>query len=646
MPSSERETGELEQRVAALETSVRALAEEVRLLREGGAIHEQRSPLPLPPRATLPAQRSPRPVAGGAGEHGIPWLPAQIDFESLIGRYGTLVLSTVSALAAVGLFLNWAIEKGYLGPQQRLGLGLITAAGLAVAGIRLRRTERSFGASVLGLSLAVTLVCAWGAGPALGLVPDWAAFLLAALTSVALAVFAHAEEDEPLWSVGFSGAAIAPFLTANGRSDLVLLAAYGVAVLSGAGYAMNARRWQVAGRLFLLVALLYTAALATGFEKDGGPLLAMAFPLVGALVGVVPWSQGWARRERMRALGVLSALAAVRSGFGTQHPLENATLALVIAGAGMLWLVFVDRCHAVHEPVPIPHRRLHEGDWLDAAVLPLAYALSALAALDASARNSGWAMVAAAVVLFLSVMRWPAGSLRDAAVFAAFISALIAELLILEGRASAFVASLALLSAAAFAANRVWRSGSWTTLGLIGLAIAFLSSFAHLTNRPAYAYVPFLTEQSGIATIVLACLAFSTRLAHGNAPLQRALTGGTLAWAFVWVHQELAFAFNPTAAMLLRVTYYAVTAVAAVGVGRARRIPLLRHAGLALAIIAAGTALYGARDLEAIGARIGAALVSAAFLMAIAYWYRRRGGPPSALGPRLSAIQDQGIAER
>ena len=632
MPSPERDTEELQRRVASLEASVRALTEEVQQLRMGRTTASR----PAAPPSPAPVPQAAR----TRDDPGLPWLPAQIDFESLIGRYGTLVLSTVSALAAVGLFLNWAIEKGFLGPQQRLGLGLITAVGLAVAGLRLRRTERSFGASVLGLSLAVTLVCAWGAGPALGLVPDWAAFLLAAVTSVALAVFAHAEEDEPLWSVGFSGAAIAPFITANGRSDLVMLAAYGVAVMACAGYAMNARRWIVAARLFLLVALLYTAALATGFEKDGGPLLAMGFPLVTALLGVMPWSTGWARRERLRALGALSALSAVRSGFGTQHPLEDVVVGGLIAGAGVVWLLLVDRSHVVREPLPPEHRRLHEGDWLDAAVLPLAFALATLAVIDASARNSGWVMAAAAAVLFITVMRWPVGSLRDAAVFASFISALIAELLILQERGSAFVASLAILSTVGFAANRAWRSGSWTTLGLIGFTIAFLMSFTYLTERPSYAYPPFLTEQSGIAAVVLLCLAASARLAAGNAQLERVLVGGALSWAFLWVHQEIAFAFNPTAAMLLRVTYYAVTAVAAVGVGRARHIALLRHVGLGLAIVAAGAALYGARDLDAIGARIGAALVAAAFLMAIAYWYRRRGGMTSALGTRLTAARE------
>jgi hypothetical protein len=553
-----------------------------------------------------------------------------VDVESLVGRYGTLVLATISALAAVGLFLNWAMNKGYLGPQQRLALGLITAAALAVAGLRMRRRERSFGDSILGLSLAITLVCAWGAGPALNLVPSWGAFLLAAIVSIVLAFFAHAEHDEPLWCVGFSGAAIAPFVTSNGRADLALLAAYGVAVLVAAGYAMNARRWVVAGRLFLLAATVYTAALATGFERDFGPLLAIAFPLAVAVAGVIPWTGGWARRERLRALGVVTALAAIRTGLGTNHPIDDASVASAIGIAGLVWLVMLERTHAVRENVPAGARYLHEGDWLDAAVLPLAFALASLAAFDASAVDSGLAMAAASGLLLMTVARFPHGSLRDAAVFATVISALIALLLLLRDQGPQLIGAVALMCVVCFAANRVWRSGSWTTLALIGIAWAMIASLQELVGRTAYDYVPFATQPSGIALTTLAATVGSMALAVGDPRLKRWLLAGAIVWAFVWVHQELAFAFNETAATLLRVAYYAGSAVAAVGIGRSRRVATLRHVGLGLALLAAGTALYGARGLDAVAARIVAHAVAAVFLMAIAYWYRRPGGTTHA----------------
>jgi hypothetical protein len=596
-------------RIDALERRIAVL--EARL----GVRDDRREADVQPPPA--PEQRS-----------ALPWpLGGDVDFESLIGRYGTLVLATISALAAVGLFLGWAIDKGLLGPSQRIGLGLLAAAALAVGGLRLRRTERSFGASLLGLSLAIVHVCAWGAGPSLGLVEPWVAFALAAATSIALAVFAHTEDDEPLWSVGFSGAAIAPFVTASGKNDLLLLAAYGVAVLASAGYAMGARRWTVAGRLFLVAAAAYTLALATGFERQGGPLLAIAFPLAVALLGVLPWIDGWARRERLRAMGALATMAALRSGFGMDMPFDRPTVTAMIAGAAVLWLVIVDRTHAVtgQPESGMLSRRLHEGDWLDAGVLPLGFVMACVTALDAGAPGSGRFMAGAGVVLLATVMRHREGSLRDAAVFAAVLCALVAAILLLRGKSLEFTAAVAVMSAACFVANRAWPSVSWTTMGLAGFAWAALSSITQLTRRPSYAYQPFATSESFVALIVFASILAAWRLAPDRRTKQ-ALAGGTLVWPFAWVHQELAFAFNQTISTLLLVTYYAAASVAAVALGRAKRIPLLRHTGLGLAVVAAGTALYGARHLDAVGARIAADLVAAVFLLAIAYWYRRPGG--------------------
>lgn len=625
MPDDPRESAEsLERRVAQLESSVRALASELEHLRaERGATAQSMSGQA---RVSAPAAPAP-PTAHAPTPAHTPWLPQQIDFESLIGRYGTLVLATVSALAAIGLFLNWAIEKGWLGPPQRIGLGLLTAAALAVAGLRLRQRERSFGATLLGLSLAVTHVCAWGAGPSLQLVPQWVAFLLAAVASIVLAVFAYAEDDEPLWSVGFSGAAIAPFVTASGKANLPLLTLYGIAVMVSAGWAMGPRQWIVGARLFLLAAAAYTAVLATGHEADYGPLLAMGFPLAVAMAGVVPWVDGWRRRERLRAFGALAAAAALRTAFGRNLPFEAATVAGMIVGAGVVWLVLVELTYRVREQPSTTLRRVYEGDWVDAAVLPLAYVLAAAIAWDASERQTGIGMAVAAIVLMVTVIRFPLSSLRDAAVFATVMSALVSTLLLLSGHDLQVTVAVSVLSAACFAANLRWRSVAWTTLGIIGFSWAVLATIGHLTSRPAYDYTPFGTSETGVAVALLAAIVVAWRCAI-DPKIEQILRYGTVGWAFVWVHQELLFAVSVTVSTLLLVAYYASTSVAAVWFGRALRVPGLRHIGLGLAIVAAAMALYGARNLV-IGAKIGADLLAAVFLLAIAYWYRRPGGTTS-----------------
>lgn len=74
--------------------------------------------------------------------------------------------------------------------------------------------------------------------------------------------------------------------------------------------------------------------------------------------------------------------------------------------------------------------------------------------------------------------------------------------------------------------------------------------------------------------------------------------------------------------------YFAVTAIAAVAVGHLRNSARNRQIGLALALAAAATSGHGAATYFDVGARVLAYLITSAFLLAIAYWYRRRGAAP------------------
>ena len=232
---------ELERRIARLEEALRARNSREQKLAAEEMLAAESPPRTaetlLPPRMVIPTPQSERAVPASMprfADGPIVKKPKR-DWEALIGRYGTLVLATATALAGVGTFVGWAIANGLLGPAARVGLGLGVAAGLAAWGFRLRKKERSFGASVLGISLAIVHVCAWGAGPSLHLVPTSWAFAFVAIASLALETFAHRENDEPLWTVGFFGAALAPFVTSEGGGSLPMLTAYGVGVLASAG---------------------------------------------------------------------------------------------------------------------------------------------------------------------------------------------------------------------------------------------------------------------------------------------------------------------------------------------------------------------------------------------------------------------------
>src|SRR5205814_9695506 len=96
-----------------------------------------------------------------------------------------------------------------------------------------------------GLALVIVQVCAYAAGPSFHLVPTVVAFAGATAVSWALALFAHGEADEPLWCVGFGGAAIAPFVTSAGHGSVFALLLVAVLVLLAACFAISHREWPV-----------------------------------------------------------------------------------------------------------------------------------------------------------------------------------------------------------------------------------------------------------------------------------------------------------------------------------------------------------------------------------------------------------------
>ncbi len=643
--SLESRLARVERALAAISTEVAAIRAELNGAQASSAVNaETTATVDVP----LAAAASPAAAHERRRKDSTP-----LDFERLLGRYGMLAIAVLAAVAAVGTFLSWAIRNGYLrlGPEARVLVGLAFATGLAAWGLRLRARERSFGSSILALALVIIQVCAYAAGPGFHLVPTLVAFAGVAFLSWALAIFAHAEDDEPLWCVGFGGAALAPFVTSDGTGNVYALLAYALVVLLPACFAISGRSWPIAWRVFYLVSALFTLVGADLGHRTNTTafLLALALPFVIAAAGVVPFAPDDRKRAALRWLGLLGALAS----FGT--PLLFTSTAWVVAAtvallAG-LWLFLLDR--QAFLPQSSLLRRTRDSiaflDWIDAAIIPLALFFEMGEAL----RNIGMVPAAHATgVAMLVAFTWrrAVNSLRDASAFAAVVlaSGVLASAPLEEplGKFTAFV----VLALVVLAAHRAKPSMSWLGSGLFILFVAALVSVEGLTSRRAYLPSPFMTEPTLTAVVLLIGLVIvarfwhwmrtATRVAMGERPewtyaraaqlLLRGVTTAPWIWAFVWIMLELAWAYSASTSTLLLVTYFAATAVACVGAGRARHSARLRQVGLMLALVAALTAFYGATTWFDFGARIVAYLVTSAFLLGIAYWYRKPGGLETA----------------
>ena len=108
---------------------------------------------------------------------------------------------------------------------------------------------------------------------------------------------------------------------------------------------------------------------------------------------------------------------------------------------------------------------------------------------------------------------------------------------------------------------------------------------------------------------------------------QQLARGIALLLAFAWGRAELGHLISHDVATFAVIMYYAAVGIALIRRGRELGAPLLRHAGLALAIWAALTALGRASDVDHIVWRVGSYLGVGAFLLGVAWWYRVESAP-------------------
>ena len=632
---------QLDARLVRVERALDAITREVTAIRAALGAAPASSSERGPSAAREPPPRAARPVRGSM---------EPLDLERLLGRYGMLGIAVVAAVAAVGTFLSWAISKGYLTlpPSARVAVALVFAACLGAWGVRIRKRERPFGSSMIGLALVITLVCAYAAGSWLRLVPPWIAFAGSIGVSWGLALFAHSEHDEPLWCVAFGGAALAPFVTSTDEGNFYALVGYGAFLLFAASFAISHRTWSVAWRVFYAVAALYATTAAVMSRQEGltGFYAAFALPFVVATAGVLPFAPVTRKRAALRWLGILVVVV----GFIAPNDVYTAAgaraVAAVFLGAAVLWLVIADRLDATPQSSLLATNRANPTvlDWIDAAVIPMTLCFQASSAIAPFAAPGLIEGIAATIFLVFAARR-AIGAARDAAVAACAILAFAAVFQISLEEPTGRILALLAIAAAALLLNKTLPSLAWTGAGVVATLIAASLSVIALVDRPSYTYPPFVREPSLAAlwvTIFLVLvsrfrgwIADSTQSVMKARPEQIAQADLSVMldiaraapwlWAFVWILIELGKAFSRSTSTLLLVIYFAATAVAAVAAGHVGRSAGLRQIGLALALLAAATAVYGATTYFDVGARVLAYLITSAFLLGIAYWYRRRG---------------------
>ena len=554
-----------------------------------------------------------------------------LDLESLIGRYGTLALASLTILLGAGAFLSWAIAHGKIGPGLRVSLGALGAAAVAVVGWRLRaRGSVRYGSTLLALALALVHVDAWGAGPYLKLVTSPVALSIAAAASIALALLAWVNDEEALFSVGVGGALVAPFVTSSDSGNIVALLIYGYVVLASGLAALRHRAWRTAVMVVIAGCWLYVSVTSASLSID--ELTVRDYPAVFAIA--IAWTAIVATGGIWGARVARSALVALFGALVAQaNDRTPATDLLVLAAFGTItaYVTVASLGDARGE-------RLAKQPLFTGALIPLA--LGGVAIVSAPDTVLARTLVALAWTVAAVAAAFLQPAARPTHVMVGGIASGATLLFALEDRA---VASCAALSAHAAALSLLLRPFRTRLLGVpiaLGLAILTPWAFQLLVHRLPYQYTPFLTTPSlaGLAMssawLLVSWNGYRAELADsgpGAAETRTAVRLAGSAVTFLWGNTELSHAYSADIATFLLILYYAAVGVGAIFVGRARAIRILRQVGLGLAIFAALKAIADASSL-AIGLRVGSYLLAGLFLLAVAYWYRETDRE-SGIGP-------------
>ena len=573
-----------------------------------------------------PAESRPRPATPRSSLSGV-------SLESWVGRYGTLLAAASVILLGIGTLVVWAVQRGLLSPPVRVALGAVATACVAVAGLQFRRKgERRYGNVLLALSLAMTAVVAWGAGPQLHIIPSGVALAVVDLVALAIAALATLDDSEFLFAVAIGGTLFAPFITSDHTGGADLLLAYGVVVILGGIRGSNEPEWRSAPILLVVGAVLYELAAASlpGVPAWYGPYLVTLFAGVlalGALVLAAPaWRGGLARAFLFTAfLGVLFGWDAIPGKPAGITALVS--VGLVATTYAALW---------INRPGEI----LWEAS---ALVLPLLSLGVAEARAEGSAARSlvlvGWGLVALAM---WRAERWRSRFERGG------VHLLLGTLLVAIGTAYWFwpnpLAFVAALGALALIGTFLVRDeeSALPTIGpvlvLIGVAISAIDQLASLQ---AYAYTPFATRASASAFVALLSVAGSAvLLLSGRGSPSRVFSrtnwvAATVGLAFIWGRMEMVHAFSRDASTFLLTLYYAATGVAGIVAGRRADNKGFRVAGLVVAIYAALKAVIEATNIDNLLLRVGCYAAVGVFLLGAAYLYRN-----ADIGEEVSAAGD------
>ena len=247
------------------------------------------APPPPPPAAAAPPRREP--VAPPAPPAPPPRPPRELDLADLLGARTLAWAGGLVTLLGVVFFFVLAVNRGWIGPVERVGLGALASALVFGAGLVMRaRYGQLYSAfAAVGAGLAGGYATLLAAAALYELVPDLVALGIAAAIAAVGVVTALRWSAETVAGIGLVGAMVVPLSVVFDGGISIVGTAFAAVMLAATAIVAVRRRWDGLLAAGGAVALVQAAWLVfQEGEGASGSVVAVAASmwLLGLAIGI------------------------------------------------------------------------------------------------------------------------------------------------------------------------------------------------------------------------------------------------------------------------------------------------------------------------------------------------------------------------
>jgi uncharacterized membrane protein len=321
-------------RLDELERRLRGLDQELQELR--ASVVSVTPPRPVqPPAATQRAWTPPAPKPPREEPPKEPrlWdrevaLP-KVELADLLGARALAWAGGIVTLLGVVFFFVLAVNRGWIGPVERVSLGTLASVLLLGSGLLMRRRYGQLHSALaaVGAGIAGGYATLLAAAALYGLLPDLAALAIAAGIAAVGTSVSLAWRSELVASIGLVGATLVPIAAAFDGGITTLGTAFAGLMLAGTAVVALRRGWDVllvAGAAAALPQLAWLV-LDAGEGAEGQIVAASAF--FWLLVLATGLARRAARREQPESLSISFVLASALLAGAAARALLNGELA-------------------------------------------------------------------------------------------------------------------------------------------------------------------------------------------------------------------------------------------------------------------------------------------------------------------------------